>query len=65
MRERSGSMNSSDPLVIFLYLLMRDHVCPCDVEKIADDSVFGNGEFTNGWLASHAQDLAQRLREVL
>jgi hypothetical protein len=57
---------SSDPLVAFLYLLMRDHL-PCGrVEDILEDigpAPFGH-EFTNGFLAQHAEDIAKRLRKV-
>lgn len=65
LRERSGSVNDNDGLVAFLYGLMRDHL-PCgEVERIFRDHVAGDlrkSEYTNGWLARHAQDLASRIR---
>lgn len=64
MRERSGEVDSDSLLVRFLYILMRDHVTAGVVESIMDDHV-ENGEtlalFSNGWLASNAIDLADRL----
>lgn len=63
IRERSGSVNSDDPLVAFLYLLIRDHVHPGDIEdlmkKITKDETC---EFSNGWLAEYARDIASRLK---
>lgn len=47
-------------LVAFLYDLLRDHVTPGVVEKIAQDAT-AETLFTNGWLARYAEDLATRL----
>lgn len=63
MRKRSGSVTIDCKLTSFLYTLMRDHVQPGDVEEImlnhmSDDTV----EYTNGWLALYAQDIAKRLK---
>lgn len=64
IRERSGAIGSNDPLVAFLYLLMRDHVLPGDVEGLLRQVTASNGyTFCNGWLASHAIDVAKRLKE--
>lgn len=63
MREASGTVVDEDPLVSFLYELMRDHLpvgtvealvrnCPPDQKTV----------FTNGWLAQIARDQAERLR---
>ena len=63
IRRRSGEVDSNDPLVAFLYLLMRDHVLPGDVEGVLKQVTPSNGyRFCNGWLASHAADIARRLR---
>jgi len=34
LRERSGQVESDDPLVSFLYQLMRDHLAPGVVEEL-------------------------------
>ena len=65
MRQRSGAVDSSDRVVSFLYTLMRDHVTPGTVEEmmLTVEAEQGEGcEFSNGWLASHAKDIAERLR---
>jgi len=65
LRARSGSVNSTDPLVEFLYALMRDHLSAGKVERIMEEQVVGTGtssEYTNGYLAMYAQDVAARLR---
>jgi len=63
LRQRSGTVNSEDPLVSFLYELMRDHVTPGDIEKVLQHSEDkGETQYTNGWLAEYAKDIANRLR---
>ncbi len=65
MRKASGDVADDRPLVAFLYVLMRDHLPPGAVETIMSRHVegFGVHDFSNGWLARHAQDLAERLSE--
>jgi hypothetical protein len=60
LHKRSGEVMDDDPLVRFLYLLMRDHLPTGVVEGIvqSDDKVI---HFTNGFLARYAQDMAARL----
>ena len=66
LRERSGSVNNKDPLVSFLYILMRDYVLPGDVETIMADGIpkptVTDVQFSNGWLANYAEDIAKRLQ---
>jgi hypothetical protein len=53
--ERSGSISSNDPLVSFLYILMRDHLPSGTVEKIIQIHVTeGESLFCNGFLAKYA-----------
>ena len=64
LRVMSGCVTSTDPLVAFLYHLMRDHV-PVGVVAAACQSVLcGNGErvYTNGFLARYAEWIARELR---
>lgn len=63
LRERSGKVESDDPLVSFLYQLMRDHLAPGVVESLMADVDKQPSLFTNGWLASYAKDMAERLRK--
>lgn len=65
MRARSGHVRDDRPLVSFLYLLLRDHVVAGAIEEMMleldaqpDATVV---EYTNGWLAEYAQDIADRL----
>lgn len=62
--ERSGSVQTDDPLATFLYLLMRNEVTPGCVEGIMKDvDLTGKvNRLSNGWLASHVIDIASRLR---
>lgn len=65
MRARSGTEKSADPLVSFLYNLMRDHLPAGAVEGIMLDTYPDRvSVFTNGWLARYAKDVATRLREL-
>ncbi len=61
MRDRSGRVDIDSRLVSFLYELMRDHLTPGQVEEIAKNSQESKVEYTNGWLARYAADLATRL----
>jgi hypothetical protein len=65
MHERSGVVRSADPLVAFLYVVLRDHIQPGTIENIMLNHVeytTGQSVYSNGWLAAYAQDLASRLR---
>lgn len=70
MRKRSGEFNSPSLLVGFLYLLMRDHVTPGHIEymmiQLAKEGWHNapkkDMQFTNGWVAQYAQDVADRLQ---
>jgi len=66
LRDRSGAVDSTDPLVSFLYILLRDHVPAGVVEGIVQNHVAVAGgheaEFCNGFIASYAKDVAERLR---
>lgn len=62
--ERSGRICSSDPLVSFLYYLMRDHVPPGALEGILKHACAKTTTtYTNGFLAQYAMDIARRLRD--
>ncbi len=64
IRARSGHMDSDDPLVQFLYLILRDRILPGDLEEVMKQiSEDGRSEFSNGWLAMYAMDIAQRLKK--
>lgn len=64
LREQSGKVESRDPLVAFLYNLMRDHVPPGIVGELLTKSRMTEKDgydFTNGWLAQYAIHLAWEL----
>lgn len=74
LRLTSGSVKSSDPLVSFLYELMRSYITPGDVETILANIIEeqsniskGNNKdyviFTNGYLANYAINIASKLKE--
>ena len=64
MRAESGNVTSPDPLVSFLYILMRDHLNPGKMESILLNGPHGGVEsvYSNGWLANYCKYIAQRLR---
>lgn len=64
MRKRSGDVDSSDPVVALLYVLLRDYMPAADIEKaiqIVASDADARFEFTNGWLANYALDMRDRL----
>lgn len=65
MRAASGSVTSQDPLVAFLYVLLRDQVSPGKLEDLILNNVSQTPVetlYSNGWLANYCKDIAQRLR---
>lgn len=64
-RRASGSVNSEDPLVLFFYLLLRDHMLAGKVEELVMEVERASlpAVFTNGGLATYAHDLAARVRK--
>ena len=67
----SGHFETEDPLVVFLYLLMRDKLTPGEVSTLLHQTAgrpdvgVGAGyenRLTNGWLAQYADWLARELR---
>lgn len=64
MRLRSGSIDIDSKLVSFLYQLLRDHITTGDIEKIVRESeTESKCQYTNGWLAKYAEDIAKRLSD--
>lgn len=62
MRVRSGQVDSTDPVVALLYVIMRDHLPAADIEQAVETVIGGTlYEFTNGWLAKYAIDVRERL----
>jgi len=66
MRQISGAQTSSDPLVSFLYGLIRDHLPAGTVERMVLDveEELTTRLFSNGWLAQYAMNLADRLKNA-
>lgn len=65
MYQRSGEVSYTDPLVGFLYTLMRDYVPTGIVEEITLEVGPEPTHYSNGWLAQYANDLAERLRKLV
>ena len=64
LQERSGEVTSDDPLVSFLYVLMRDYLPVGIAERLVEmHSYEETTSFTNGYLADYAKDLATRLKK--
>lgn len=67
IREESGDIKTIDPLVHFMYILMRDYATVGVPEKILEDMEWERAQgklaynFTNGWLAQYAQNISTRL----
>lgn len=62
LRERSGEVDVlGDRLTSFLYDLLRDHLPSGVVERMVREAD-ADIQYTNGWLAEYARDLARRLR---
>ena len=65
LRLVSGEYDCYDPLVFFLYVLMRDG-CPVgEIERALEQTTSEVCQYTNGWLARYAKDVADRLMDKL
>ncbi len=63
MRERTGQVDGTR-LEAFIYTLLRDHVPAGKIEQLMLNMSEHDGfQFTNGWLAEYAKDVAARLIE--
>jgi hypothetical protein len=63
LRDNEGNIVSDDPLTVFLYVLLRDHLPTGVVEEIINKHTYQETTtFTNRWLAEYAKDLAARLQ---
>jgi len=64
LRRESGGFSSRCKLTEFLYDLMRDKVTPGTVEDIMSDLTGDECNYTNGWLAKYADNVADRLGRI-
>lgn len=65
LRDRSNSVDKSSALTAFFYDLLRDHMTIGVIEPLiseAEKFAARKSLFSNGWLASYAADIAERLR---
>jgi hypothetical protein len=66
LRELSGSVQSNDAVICFLYLLARDHLPTGVIEQLLIDAKSATADhdgalYTNGYLAQYAAYVAQQL----
>jgi len=71
MRKQSGNVSDDRPIVTLLYKIMRDHlpvtpleVIVSEIEDAKDNGDTGNALYCNGWLASYAKQLADRIENA-
>jgi len=55
---------TSDPLVVFFYVLLRDHIQAGVFERLVTEMVDAPVSLTNRFLGAYAENLAQRLRPL-
>ncbi len=62
LKEASGTVTSDDPMVGFVYDLLRDYVRPGDMERAVENNLYkGTCTFSNGWLANYAKNIVKTL----
>ncbi len=70
--DASGRVSSEDPLVDFLYVLMRDFVSLGDLADVVNQMIRARRErpectgveLANGWLAQYAEYVAGQIRDM-
>lgn len=65
LSEQSGKVIDISPLVNLLYSLLSAHVTPDALEKLVQElpPLGMEVQYTNGWLAKYAQNLAERITQ--
>lgn len=65
VKERSGGHATQNPLTVFLYLLLRDHVPAGVIERLVQEVETAppgvTTQLSNGWVGRMAEDYAARL----
>lgn len=67
MRFASGVSQSTDRMVAFLYMLVRDHLTPSQFSNLVDKVTIDAEDtkkwvFTNGWLAEYVKYELERMK---
>jgi len=62
MFQRSGEVESTDPLLAFIYVMLRNGAGPGVVHDALENMTDGTMRYTNGWLAEYAKYVAEKMR---
>lgn len=63
LRDNRGEILSDDPVVLFLYFLIRDHVPLGVVEEIIEKHTYATATFANKALVEYIIDLANKIKK--
>ena len=62
MYKKSGEVELSDPLVAFLYVMLRNGAGPGVIHEALENMTNQPMRYTNGWLAQYAKYVAEKMR---
>jgi len=62
MFQKSGEIELSDPLVAFLYVMLRNGAGPGVIHEALENMTNQPMRYTNGWLAQYAKYVAEKMR---
>ena len=62
MYKASGEIESTDPLLAFLYVMLRNGAGPGVIHEALENMTDQPMRYTNGWLAQYAQFVADKMR---
>lgn len=64
LRDASGNRKSTDPLVHFLYLLMRDHMPAGTVEGLVREAIKNaDAKYSNGFIVDYVEHILAQMRK--
>lgn len=67
LREKTGTISTTNPIDVFIYILLKDYLPSEKVEEIffkVANSSQGTVVFNNGWLGKYAIDLREQLEKI-
>jgi len=63
MFQRSGEVESTDPLLAFIYVMIRNGAGPGVIFDALDNMTDETMRYTNGWIAEYAKYVTEKMRK--
>lgn len=67
LQDKSGKVSTSDPLTVFIYLLLKDYMTTGEVEAVLEQMIGlfpGYVKCNNGWMGLYAKNVKDKIEEL-